>query len=78
MARVCQLTGKKAMTGNNVSHSMRRTKRTFMPNLMKKTFYSVEEDKYYNLKVSAAAVRTINKKGFDAVLKDARAKGLNV
>ncbi|MFT7344575.1 MAG: large subunit ribosomal protein L28 [Lentimonas sp.] len=75
MSRVCQITGKSVMVGNNVSHSKRRTKRKFLPNLMVKKFYIPEEDTYISLKVSAAALRTINKKGISACLKDARAKG---
>lgn len=75
MSRVCQITGKSVMVGNNVSHSNRKTKRKFLPNLMVKKFYIPEEDKYITLKVSAAALRTINKKGITACLKEARAKG---
>jgi len=63
------------MVGNNVSHSNRKTKRKFLPNLLVKKFYVPEEDNYVTLKVSAAALRTINKKGISACLKDARAKG---
>lgn len=63
------------MVGNNVSHSNRKTKRKFLPNLMVKKFYIPEEDKYITLKISAAALRTINKKGISACLKEARAKG---
>jgi len=76
MSRVCQLTGKKVMVGNNVSHSNRKTKRKFYPNLVVKKFYIPEEDKYVTLKISASALRTINKKGISACLKDARSKGL--
>ena len=75
MSRVCELTGKKAMVGNNVSHALNRTKRKFNANLMTKRFYIPEEDKWVTLKVSAAALKTINKKGIAAVLKEARAKG---
>ena len=75
MSRVCELTGKKAMVGNNVSHAMNKTKRRFNANLLKKRFYIPEEDKWITLKVSAAALKTINKKGIAAVIKDARAKG---
>ncbi|HBG25232.1 MAG: 50S ribosomal protein L28 [Bacteroidetes bacterium GWF2_41_61] len=79
MARVCQVTGKKRMIGNNVSHSKRRTKREFAPNLQNKRFWLEEESRFVSLKVSAAGMRTINKKGLSAVLKDAKAKGfLNV
>ena len=75
MSRVCQLTGKKVMSGNNVSHSLRRTKRKFYPNLITKKFYIPEEDSYITLKISTSALRTINKKGISACLKEARAKG---
>lgn len=75
MSRVCELTGKKAMVGNNVSHALNRTKRKFNANLLKKRFYIPEEDKWVTLKVSAAALKTINKKGISAVIKEARAKG---
>ncbi len=76
MARVCQLTGKKAMVGNNVSHAMNKTKRRFNVNLTKKRFYIPEEDRWITLKVSTSALRTINKKGISAVLKEAKTKGL--
>ncbi|HBK72214.1 MAG TPA: 50S ribosomal protein L28 [Flavobacteriaceae bacterium] len=75
MSRVCELTGKKAMVGNNVSHSMNKTKRKFHANLMKKRFYIPEEDKWITLKVSASALKNINKKGISAVIKEAKAKG---
>ena len=75
MSRVCQLTGKKAMVGNNVSHAMNRTKRKFNANLMTKRFYIPEEDKWMTLKVSASALKNINKKGISAVIKEAREKG---
>lgn len=76
MARVCQITGKKRMIGNNVSHSKRRTKREFAPNLRIKRFWLEEENRFVTLKVSAAGIRTINKKGLASALKDAEAKGL--
>ncbi len=75
MSRVCQLTGKKVITGNNVSHSKRRTKRKFNPNLQTKKFYIPEEDKWITLKVSAAAIRNIDKNGISACIKEAKAKG---
>lgn len=75
MSRVCQLTGKKVMVGNRVSHSNIKTKRTFYPNLVKKKFYLPEEDRYVTLKVSTSALRTINKRGITACVKEARAKG---
>jgi large subunit ribosomal protein L28 len=75
MSRICQVTGKKLMVGNNVSHSKRRTKRQFLPNLFKKKFYLPEEDRWISLTVSAAGIRTINKKGLSVVLKEAKEKG---
>ncbi len=75
MSRVCQLTGKSVMVGNNVSHSNRKTKRKFFPNLVTKKFYIPEEDSYITLKISTSALRTINKNGITACLKEAREKG---
>jgi len=75
MSRICELTGKKAMVGNNVSHSKRRTKRRFYPNLVTKKFYLPEEDTFITLKVATSALRTINKKGISACVKEARLKG---
>ena len=69
------ITGKKAMVGNNVSHSKRRTKRTFDVNLFTKKFFYVEENCWISLKLSAAGLRIINKKGLDAALKEAVANG---
>lgn len=75
MSRVCQITGKSIQVGNNVSHSNRKTKRRFYPNLLTKKFFIPEEDITITLRVSAAALRTINKKGISACLKEAREKG---
>jgi len=75
MSRVCELTGKKAMVGNNVSHAMNKTKRRFDANLMKKRFYIPEEDKWVTLRVSASALKNINRKGISAVIKEAKEKG---
>ena len=75
MSRVCDLTGKKAMTGNNVSHAMNKTKRKFSVNLMKKRFYLPEEDRWITLRVAASTIKTINKNGLTAVLKKAKADG---
>ena len=75
MSRVCQITGKKAMVGNNVSHSKRRTKRKFDVNLFKKKFYMPDEDRWVQLIVSAAGIRTINKKGLKPALQEAKEKG---
>lgn len=76
MSRVCELSGKKAMTGNNVSFSLNRTKRKFDVNLVKKRFYIPEEDRWVTLKVSTRTLKNINKKGISVVMKEARAKGL--
>ncbi len=75
MAKICQITGKKAMIGNNVSHSKRRTKRTFDVNLLTKKFYYVEQDCWIQLTLSAAGLRTINKLGLDAALRNAVENG---
>lgn len=75
MARVCQITGKKPLTGHSVSHSNIKTKRRFLPNLQTKRFFFAEEDRWITLKVSAEAIRTINKNGLSAVVKELRAKG---
>ena len=75
MSKICQITGKKTITGNNVSHSNKRTKRTFEPNLKIKKFYVPEWDEWVVLKVSAAGLRTINKKGIYAAIMDASEKG---
>jgi large subunit ribosomal protein L28 len=75
MSKVCQITGKKAIVGNNVSHSNHRTKRKFNINLFTKKFYWVEQDCWVNLNVSANGLRTINKIGLDAAIKRASEKG---
>ncbi len=75
MSKICQITGKKAITGNNVSHSKRRTKRRFNVNLFNKRFYWVEQDAWITLSVSANGLRTINKLGLDAAIKKAAEKG---
>jgi large subunit ribosomal protein L28 len=75
MSRVCQITGKVPVRGNKVSHSNIKTKRRFLPNLQKKRFYLAEEDKWVTLKLSATAIRTINKKGLFTIVKELRAKG---
>lgn len=76
MARVCQVTGKKPIVGNTVSHSNIKTKRRFLPNLQTKRFYFVEEDRWVTLKVSSEAIRTINKNGLATVLKEMKANGI--
>jgi large subunit ribosomal protein L28 len=75
MARVCQITGKKVIVGNNVSHSKRRTRRKFYPNLFDKRFYLPEEDRWVKLRVSASGIRIINKKGLKVALEEAKEKG---
>lgn len=75
MSKVCQITGKKAQVGNNVSHSKRRTKRKFEVNLHTKKFYWVEQDMWIVLRLSTRALRTINKIGLNAALKKAEADG---
>ena len=75
MTRVCQITGKRPQVGNNVSHANNKTKRRFYPNLQTKKFYIPEEGRWVTLKVSAKAIKTINKNGISAVLKEAKAKG---
>jgi len=75
MSKICQITGKKAMVGNNVSHSKRRTKRTFEVNLFTKKLYWAEQDTWISLKVSANGLRTISKVGLDAAIKKASEKG---
>ncbi len=76
MSRVCQITGKKAMVGNNVSHSKRRTKRKFDVNLFRKKYYLPDEDRWVELTISAAGMRTINKNGLKAAINNAKEKGL--
>lgn len=75
MSRICELTGKKAMNGHSVSFSNRKTKRRFNPNLHVKKFYVPEMGGWISLKISTSALRTINKKGISAVLKDVMTKG---
>ena len=76
MSKICQITGKKVQSGNNVSFSLRRTRRKFYPNLVTKKFYLESEDKFITLKVCTRALRTIDKKGLEAVIKESKAKGL--
>ncbi|MEK9755511.1 MAG: 50S ribosomal protein L28 [Bacteroidota bacterium] len=75
MSKTCEITGKKVMFGNNVSKSLNRTKRRFDVNLIKKRFFIPEENKWITLKISASALKTINKKGISEVLKEARKQG---
>ncbi|MEO6455040.1 MAG: 50S ribosomal protein L28 [Ginsengibacter sp.] len=78
MARVCQVTGKRPVTGNTVSHSNIKTKRRFLPNLQSKRYFLVEEDKWVTLKLSTEAIRTINKNGLLSVVKKMRERGVKI
>ena len=78
MSRVCELTGKKVMVGNNVSHSNSKTKRRFIPNLQEKKFFIPEINKTIQLKVSTSAIRTINKKGIYQYIMELEKKGIKI
>ena len=78
MSRVCQLTGKKPMSGNNVSHANNKTKRRFLPNLHERRFWVESENRWVRLRVSARGLRTIDKLGIDKALADMRARGIKV
>ena len=78
MARVCQVTGKGPMSGNNVSHANNKTKRRFLPNQQYRRFWVESENRWVRLRISANALRTIDKVGIDAVLADMRARGESV
>ncbi len=75
MSNICQITGRKVMAGNNVSHSNNRTRRKFYPNLFTKKFYLAEEKRTITLQISAQGIRTISKKGLYRALQEAKAKG---
>ena len=75
MSKICQITGKKVIVGNNVSHSHKKTKRKFYPNLFKKKFFLSSEKKWITLTVSASGMKTINKKGLEKALEEANEKG---
>lgn len=75
MAKVCQVTGKRPMSGNNVSHANNKTRRRFLPNLHHRRFWVESENRWIRLRVSHHGLRTIDKKGIDAVLADIRARG---
>ena len=75
MSKVCQISGKRPISGNNVSHAKNKVKRKFYPNLQTKKFYLPEEDRWVTLKVSASVIRSINKNGISAVIKKAAKKG---
>ena len=78
MAKVCQVTGKSPMVGNNVSHANNKTRRRFLPNLQYRRFWVEEEKRFVRLRVSMAALRLIDKKGIEVVLADLRARGETV
>ena len=78
MARVCDVTGKKTTTGNNVSHAKNRTRRKFLPNLQNRKFWVESENRWVSMKISGAALRTIDKLGIDEVLKRMREDGKKV
>ena len=78
MSRVCQVTGKRPQSGNNVSHANNKTRRRFLPNLQSKRFWLESEKRYVRLRVSHKGLRTIDKLGIDKVLADLRAKGERV
>ncbi|PJE80075.1 50S ribosomal protein L28 [invertebrate metagenome] len=78
MSKVCQVTGKRPVTGNNVSHAKNRTRRRFVPNLHHKRFWVESESRFVRLRVSAKGMRIIDKKGIDVVLADLRADGQNI
>jgi len=78
MSKVCQISGKKVQFGNNVSKAINKTKRRFNANIITKRFYIPEEDRWIKLKVSTKVLKTINKKGISAVLKDAKSKSIKL
>ncbi len=75
MSKVCQVTGKRPVTGNNVSHAHNKTKRRFLPNLHSRRFWVESENRFVRLRVSSKGLRIIDKKGIDAVLNEIRARG---
>lgn len=78
MSRVCQVTGKRPATGNNVSHAHNKTRRRFLPNLHKHKFWVESENRYVSLRLTTKGMRIIDKKGIESVLKDIRARGEKV
>jgi large subunit ribosomal protein L28 len=78
MSRVCQVTGKRPMSGNNVSHANNRTRRRFLPNLQNKRIWVESENRYVKLRLSQQGLRIIDKQGIDKVLENMRAKGAKV
>jgi large subunit ribosomal protein L28 len=75
MAKVCQVTGKKPMVGNNVSHANNKTKRRFLPNLQNRRVWVESENRWISLRLTNAGLRLIDKNGIDSVLADIRARG---
>jgi len=78
MARVCDITGKKPLTGNNVSHANNKTKRRFLPNLQRRRFWLENENRWISLRLTNSALRTIDKKGIDTVVAELRQQGKNI
>ena len=78
MSRICQVTGKKPMLGNNVSHANNKTRRRFLPNLQYRRFWVEAENRWVSLRVSQAGLRTIDRKGIDAVLAEMRKRGEDI
>ena len=78
MSRVCQVTGKRPMSGNNVSHAKNRTRRRFLPNLHSRRFWLEDENRWVRLRVSGKGLRIIDKKGIEAILEEIRARGEKV
>ena len=78
MSKICKISGKKVQFGNNVSKAINKTKRRFNANIISKRFYIPEEDRWIKLKVSTNVLKTINKKGISAVLKDAKSRGIKL
>ena len=78
MARVCQVTGKRPMAGNNVSHANNKNKRRFLPNLHTKRFWVGSENRWVKMRVSHAGIRMIDKKGIDSILADLRRQGVKI
>ncbi len=78
MSRVCQVTGKKTISGNNVSHANNKTRRKFLPNLHYKKFWVESQNRWVKLRVSNSGIRTIDKNGIDAVLEDMQQRGIKV
>ncbi len=78
MSKICQVTGKRALKGNNVSHAKNRTKRVFQPNIHKHKFWSESENRFITLNVSAKGMRIIDKKGIDKVIEEIKVKGSKI